>query len=98
MIIPQSFPIYWGWEQDPEDRSFVARAYLREVLPPYRLSDRAIRIRVSPRHWLHLGLFNYDNAVGRYGLTDDLDVIREWRGPRAAIEEDDCTGADAEQV
>ena len=98
MIIPQSFPIYWGWEKDPTDRSFVTRASLREILPPYRLSDRAIRIRVSPWHWLHLGLFNYDNVVGRYGLTDDPDVIREWRSPRAAPEEAVSVDTNGEQA
>jgi hypothetical protein len=98
VILVHYIPIYWGLETKPTDRSAITKATLHEVLPPYRQSDWAFRIRVSPWHWLHVGRYHHDSAIGRYGLTDDLDVIREWRGPRAPIEEDDRTGADGQQV
>lgn len=97
MIVVRSIPLYWGVETHPVDRSVVTRATLHEVLPPYRLSRWAVRIRVSPWHWLHLGRFDYDDAVGRYGLDADPDEIAEWRGPRVE-EENRGADADAEPV
>jgi len=99
MIRVHSPRLYWGLETEPLDRSPVTRATLHEILPPYRLSNRAVRIRVSPRHWLHLGTFRYDDAVGRYGLDVDPTDISEWRGPNAPTEEaDEGTPARSNQV
>ena len=99
MILVRHIPLYWGWETDPQDRSLVTRASLNEILPPYRQSAGAIRIRVSHKHWLHLGIFYYDKTVGRYGLDVDVNTISEWRGPRARVEEEvEGPRSDAEQV
>jgi hypothetical protein len=99
VILIRHIPLYWGWETEPEDRSLITRATLNEVLPPYRQSAWAIRVKVSHKHWLHLGVFYYDKAVGRYGLDALPEDIREWRGPRAVVEEEAPSGsADAEQV
>jgi len=56
-----TIPIYWGIETFPADKSFLTRATLYEVLPPFRESNRALRIRVSKHHWLHLGIYRYDH-------------------------------------
>ena len=98
MIAVHFLPVYWGFETEPADRSFVTRATLNEVLPPYRQSDWAFRIRVSPRHWLHVGRYHYDSALGRYGLDVDPIDIAEWRGPRAQTPEDEGSRSDAEPV
>jgi hypothetical protein len=99
VILIRHIPLYWGWETDPVDRSLFTRATLNEVLPPYRQSAGAIRVRVSHKHWLHLGVFYYDKTVGRYGLDALPEDIREWRGPRVSVEEEAEAGsADAEQV
>lgn len=100
MIVVHGVPLYWGIETEPTDRSLVTKATLHEVLPPYRLSRWAFRIRVSPWHWLHLGVFEYDDAVGRYGLYFEPDEIAEWRGPRVAQEDADGTAGapDADPV
>lgn len=93
MIRVRGIPVYWGVETEPIDRSPVTRATLHEVLPPYRLSTRAMRVRVSPWHWLHVGTFHYDDVVGRYGLDVDPVDISEWRGPHVEVtpEEDSAT-------
>lgn len=97
MILVHYVPLYWGLEKDSPDRSLVTRATLHEVLPPYRQSDWAYRIRVSPRHWLHLGRFHYDSTLRRYGLDAEPSEIAEWRSPRVE-EKDRSPGADAEPV
>jgi hypothetical protein len=100
MIRVHGVPLYWGFETEPLDRSFATKATLHEVLPPYRLSTRAWRLRVSPWHWLHFGTFRYDDAVGRYGLDADPNQISEWRGPtsngQVGSDEDDEAEAGAE--
>jgi hypothetical protein len=81
MIIVHYLPAYWGIESEPVDRSFVTKATLHEVLPPFRESIWAFRIRVSHKHWLHIGKFGYTPEVGRWGLDADVDEISTWRGP-----------------
>jgi hypothetical protein len=94
VIAVHFLPAYWGVETDPVDRSFVTRATLHEILPPYRISDWAFRVRVSPRHWVHFGRYHYDSTLGRYGLVVEPTDIAEWRGPRAQAQGED-TDADA---
>lgn len=85
MIVVRTIPVYWGVEVEPEDTSFLTRAHLQEVLPPYRLSTRAFRIRVSHKHWLHLGLYRYDrDAAGKYGIPARPGDIGRWGLDREA--------------
>ena len=78
MIFVHYFPAYWGIERDAEDRSFLTRSTLHEVLPPFRQSTWAFRIRLSHRHWLHIGRFGYQPDVGRWGLGATPDEIGTW--------------------
>lgn len=96
MIVVRGVPVYWGIEtydpdhEGPFDYRLVCRAYMREVLPPYRESTRALRIRVSHRHWLHVGLFKYNREPKRYAMTAPPAEIGQW-GLDAAEDEDDVT-------
>jgi hypothetical protein len=37
VIIVHYFPIYWGFETEAPDRTFVTRSTLDEILPPFRM-------------------------------------------------------------
>lgn len=95
MIFVHGVPVYWGIETEPADRSFVTRATLDEILPPFRWSNRAIRIRVSHKHWLHVGLFAYKTEVTPWGLEVLPEHIGEW-GRR--VPETDDTSEDPESL
>lgn len=88
MILVHGIPLYWGVETDPYDRSFITRATLDEVLPPYRESRRAIRVRVSHRHWLHIGICQYKTEVTPWGIEVSPERIGRW-GLSDPEEEDD---------
>lgn len=88
MIRLHGIPVYWGVETDAPDRSLITRAYLNEALPPYRIGTHAIRIRISHRHWLHIGIHRYRTEVGLWGLDVSPDQIRSW-GLKSAEEEED---------
>ena len=89
MIVVHYLPAYWGIETEPVDRSFITRATLHEVFPPFRQSLWAFRIRVSHKHWLHIGKFGYQPEVGRWGLDVDVDEISTWRGPNVEPSEEE---------
>lgn len=89
MIAVHFIPYYWGVERDAPDRSFVTRATLHEVLPPFRQSIWAVRIRVSPWHWLHFGRFFHEPEARRYGMDTDVEEISKWRGPNVVEDEED---------
>ena len=93
MIVVRGVPIYWGVETEPKDRSFVTRATLHEVLPPFRQSIWAFRIRVSWGRWLHIGIFRFDREARRYDLGVDPDEIGTW-GRKANGDEEETFGAD----
>jgi len=63
VILIRGIPLYWGIEPDADDRSFITRATMEEALPPFRYSIWAFRIRVTHRHWLHLGVCKHKNTV-----------------------------------
>jgi hypothetical protein len=75
VIVVRGIPVYWGVETPPEDadepfdRALATRSWMLEALPPYRESVRGIRIRVSHRHWLHVGLFKYNREPKRFGFA-----------------------------
>lgn len=87
MIHVHFIPYYWGVERKAEDHSFLTRATLHEVLPPFRVSIWAVRIRVSPWHWLHMGRYYHEPEVRRWGLDTSVDEISQWRGPSVGQEE-----------
>ena len=87
MIRLHGIPVYWGVETDAPDRTFITRAFLNEALPPYRIGTHAFRIRVSHRHWLHIGTHRYRTEVGLWGLDTSIEQIRSW-GLKNAEEED----------
>ena len=78
VIIVRGIPVYWGVETQARDRSFLTRATLDEVLPPFRESRRAVRIRISPWHWLHVGVFAYKTEVTPWGLEALPERIGRW--------------------
>src|SRR5262245_9100310 len=99
MMLVHAIPVYWGIETQPADRTLVTRATLHEVLPPYRLSTHAFRVRISPWHWLHLGTYRFDqDAVGRYGLEALPEDIRRWRGRVQTEDGDTAESADQGDV
>lgn len=101
MIVVRQVPIYWGIETQAPDRSFITRATLHEVLPPFRQSIWAFRIRVSPWHWLHVGRFKYEGELRRWGMDTPVEEISTWRGPHAVgeeQEEQDAVLATADEV
>jgi hypothetical protein len=89
MIIVRQVPLYWGIETDAVDHSFATRATLHEVLPPFRHSIWAFRIRVSHKHWLHVGKFVYEREARRWGMDTDVEEISQWRGPHVVEDEED---------
>jgi hypothetical protein len=88
MIIVHYLPYYWGIETDAIDKSFLTKATLHEVLPPFRVSKWALRIRVSHKHFLHLGIYRYESEARRYDLGVDADEIGAW-GVREETAEDE---------
>lgn len=92
MILVHYFPIYWGVETEPVDPSFITRSTLDEVLPPFRKSIWAFRIRVSHKHWLHIGKFGYESEARRWGMDTPVDEISQWRGPHASYDEPEMRG------
>jgi hypothetical protein len=96
VIVVRGIPLYWGIERDAVDRRLLTYSYLNEVLPPYRKSSYGIRIRVSHRHWLHVGKYLYDKTPGRYGIPTSANDIARWgRAVPQEINGDDGTaGAD----
>ena len=74
MIRVRGVPIYWGIETEPEDRRFLTYSILHEVLPPFRHSTYGLRIRLSHRHWLHVGKYLYDRNARYYGLPTAVDI------------------------
>lgn len=88
MIVVRGVPLYWGIETEPVDRSLVTRATLHEVLPPFRQSIHAFRIRVSHRHWLHVGIFAYDREMRRWKYEATTEEISTWGRRNGDPEED----------
>jgi hypothetical protein len=88
VIIVHYFPIYWGFETEAPDRSLITRSTLDEILPPFRKSIWAFRIRVSRKRWLHIGWFEYDNIDSHWGLSTPVEEIAQWRGPHAFQQEE----------
>ena len=84
-------------ETEPLDRSLVTRSTLHEVVPPFRQSIRAFRIRVSHKHWLHVGTFRYDAIEGRWGIKVDPGEIGAW-GRKGNGAEEETFGADPDAV
>jgi hypothetical protein len=89
MIVVHFIPYYWGVERKAVDRSLITRSTLYEVLPPFRRSMWAVRIRVSPWHWLHMGRYYHEPEAGRWGLDASVDEISKWRGPHVVENEED---------
>ena len=87
MILVHGIPVYWGVETEAVDKSFLTRATLAEVLPPFRQSIRAFRIRVSPWHWLHIGICRYEQETRRWDLGVEPDEIGAW-GVREEVEDE----------
>ena len=87
MIRVHGVPLYWGVERDAVDRSFLTRATLDEALPPYRYSYRAIRIRVSHRSWLHVGIRDYKTEVTPWGVPVTPEDIGRWSGTQEEVQE-----------
>ncbi|RPI08608.1 MAG: hypothetical protein EHM63_06015 [Actinobacteria bacterium] len=94
MIRVRGIPIYWGIETEPEDRTFWCYSILHEALPPFRHSTYGIRMRVSHRHWLHVGKFLYDKNARYYGLPVTPSEISSWGRNR----EEETFGADPDAV
>src|SRR5215467_5528856 len=80
VIRVRGVPIYWGIETEPVDRSFWCYSVLHETLPPFRHSTYGLRIRISLKHWLHVGTFLYDRNPNFYSLRLSPDEIRKWKG------------------
>ena len=96
MIVVRGVPVYWGIETEPVDRSFLTKATLHEVLPPFRQSIHAFRIRVSHRHWLHLGVFAYDREMRRWRFDATTDEISTWRRSHSETEDEAATATPVE--
>jgi hypothetical protein len=92
MILVRSIPLYWGIETEPSDRTLVTRSDLYEVLPPFRESIWAFRVRVSHRHWLHVGIFRYDRDRVLQ-VPASASEIRKW-GQDARVQEESVNGDD----
>jgi len=90
MILVHGIPVYWGVEKNAPDRTFFSRATLNEVLPPYRESYWAFRLRVSHRHWLHVGVFRYRPEVTPWGIEVAPEEIGNWGRDQ---EKEDTEGA-----
>jgi hypothetical protein len=78
VIVIRGIPLYWGVERDALDRSFFSGSWLMEDLPPFRESVRAVRIRVSPHRWLHIGQFRYNREALHTGLMFKPSDIGQW--------------------
>lgn len=98
MIIVHFIPYYWGIERDAVDTSFITKATLHEVLPPFRHSLWAVRIRVSHRHWLHVGRYYHEAEARRWGMDTPIEEISQWRGPNVVEEEEGITVTASESV
>jgi hypothetical protein len=96
MIVVHGIPVYWGIETEPADRSFLTRATLHEVLPPFRQSIHAFRIRVSHRHWLHLGTCTYDREMRRWRLDATTEEISTWGRRNGDVEEEEAAATPVE--
>lgn len=97
MIVVHFIPYYWGVERDAPDRSFITKATLHEVLPPFRQSMWAVRIRVSRKHWLHIGRYFHESEARRWGMDTPVEEISQWRGPHVGQEDEDGV-ASADEV
>jgi hypothetical protein len=93
LIRVRSIPIYWGIETKPVDRSLWCYSVLHETQPPYRHSTYGVRLRITPRHWLHLGTFLYDRNPDYFSLRIDPTDIGRW-GKGAIPQENGDRGAD----
>jgi len=87
VIVVHYLPVYWGVETEAVDHTFLTRSTLHEVLPPFRMSVWAFRIRVSHKHYLHVGKFKYDDIAAHWGMNTPVELISQWRGPNAFQQE-----------
>jgi hypothetical protein len=79
VILVHSFPLYWCMESNAPDPSFLTRSHMQETAPPYRMSKRAFRIRVSLNHWLHIGTYRYHVEKNYWGIGGvSANQIAKW--------------------